>query len=139
MGRLTDIFCNSIAKNGFNESGILDAPRNTIDNCAVLVSRHGVGKQHLNALIVTLSFPNARSEYWRVLQDIDNVLGMKVASITIGALLLILWEGHRLNKTVPTSFYAQETNPSIEKALSHILQREIGSGLGYKGWIKASK
>ncbi len=123
----------------FDESGVLDAPRNVLDNVAVMLSRHGVERKELSTIIVTLAFPNLRSEYWRVVQDIQNVLGIRVGQFSIGALLLALWEGRSLAKISPDDFYAHSERPSIEEPLSKLLGRELDSAAGYFGWVKPSK
>ena len=68
---------------------VLDAPRNILDNIAVLVARYELSKDSVVPIIVSLDLPNLRSEYWQFILDVRNVLGIKINSITIGALVLM--------------------------------------------------
>jgi hypothetical protein len=122
----------------FSEGATLDAPRNILDNCAVLVSRHDANLKCITPLIVTLSFPNTRSEYWRVIKDVRDIIGIKIQSITVGALLLLLWEKRKLTLG-KADFYADCDSYSIEEGLEIALGRKLLEGKGYRGWINAAK
>ena len=71
----------------------LDASRGILDDIAVLFTRFGVQKHDNNAVVICLQLPNARQGYWQVVKDIKNVEGIKISTITIGALMLLLWNG----------------------------------------------
>ena len=71
----------------------LDAARGILDDIAVLNTRYGISKEMNNAIVVCLQLPNARQGYWQVVRDIKIVEGIKIGTITIGALMLLLWNG----------------------------------------------
>ena len=128
-----------VAEIEFSDAAILDSPRDILDDCAVLNSRHAFPVQKIDPLIITLRLPNRRSEYWRVIQDIANVLDMKIASITIGAMLHMLWINHKLVMNPWTNFYADTDSPTIEPAMRDILKGDVcaaGAALGWYGSIK---
>lgn len=128
-----------VAEIEFSDAAILDSPRDILDDCAVLNSRHAFPVTNIDPLIITLRLPNKRSEYWRVIQDISNVLNIKIASITIGAMLHILWTNHKLNTGLRPKFYADAKSPTIEPAIRDILKEDIcdaGAALGWYGSIK---
>jgi hypothetical protein len=79
---------------------VLEAPRNILDNVAVLVARYEISKEHIVPIIVSLALPNQRSEYWQVIKDVKEVLNIKIGSITIGALIIIVWS--RASITIET-------------------------------------
>ena len=40
-----------------------------------------------------MQLPNARQGYWQVVRDVKNVEGIKIGTITVGALMFLLWNG----------------------------------------------
>ena len=71
----------------------LDASRGILDDIAVLNTRYGVHKHDNKALVICLQLPNARQGYWQVVRDVKNVEGIRIGTITIGALMFLLWNG----------------------------------------------
>ena len=71
----------------------LDASRGILDDIAVLNTRYGVHKLDNKALVICLQLPNARQGYWQIVKDVKIVEGIKIGTITIGALMLLLWNG----------------------------------------------
>jgi ferredoxin len=95
----------------------LGPPRSILDDIAVLNSRYGINIDKINPLIVFLEFPNIRTEYWRVIKDIRQVLGVKINSITFGALCALIW-GFRQIGVGKIKSYADIDTPSISKAMT---------------------
>lgn len=71
----------------------LDASRGILDDIAVLHTRYGISKHDNCALVICLQLPNARQGYWQVVRDIKSVEGIQIGTITIGALMILLWNG----------------------------------------------
>jgi hypothetical protein len=69
---------------------------------------------------VSLEFPNIRTEYWRVIKDIKDVLGIKINSISLGALILLTWSFKKF-PIGTADFYADVENPSIISTVEKIL------------------
>ena len=71
----------------------LDAVRGILEDIAVLNTRYGISKEDNNAIVVCLQLPNARQGYWQVVRDIKIVEGIEIGTITVGALMILLWHG----------------------------------------------
>lgn len=69
----------------------VESPRALIEDIAVLHSRYHVPTNEVYAISVLLQLPNARSEYYQVMQDIEKVLAIRCRTITVGALLAMVW------------------------------------------------
>lgn len=90
----------------------LESPRAILDDIAVLSSRYGINKLAFMPFIVSLEFPNVRSEYWRVIKDIKDVLGVRIHSLTLGALCMMAWSFIAI-PIGACDFYADIDSPSI--------------------------
>lgn len=128
-----------VAEIEYSDGVILDSPRDLLDDCAVLHARYGVPLQTIDPLVVSLRFPNKRSEYWQVIQDISQVLKIRIRSITIGALLIIMWENRKLSQNIWQQLYADASAPTIEPALRELLACEPSNIAAYPGWSRAAK
>lgn len=71
----------------------LDASRGILDDIAVLNTRYGVRKHDNKALVICLQLPNARQGYWQVVRDVKIVERIKIGTVTVGALMFLLWNG----------------------------------------------
>lgn len=78
-------------------AGVLESPRALLEDVAVLHSRYGYAVDEIDPVSVILSFPNVRSEYYQVIRDIEKVLGLRCRTITVGALVALLWNCARLD------------------------------------------
>lgn len=97
----------------------LEPPRSILDDIAVLASRYGIEKQRIKPFIVLLEFPNLRTEYWRVIKDIKDVLGIQVHSITLGALCTLVWRFS--NAPIGSfNFYADINAPTIKQGVESL-------------------
>ena len=85
-------------------------------------------------LIVGLQFPNKRSEFWEVLYDIEKVLGIQTRLLTVGALMMLLWNHRKIVRgglaVLPV---VNSSNKSIAADIQKILCRppSLGGGLAY--------
>lgn len=120
-------------------SGVLDAPRNILDNVAVLVSRYGHKKKSIIPLIISLSLPNQRSEYWRVIKDINEVLDVRVNSLTIGILVLMVWNRLMIPLDSLELFYGDSDSPSLKNQVEAQLDRQLNILSGYPGFLENMK
>jgi ferredoxin len=119
---------------------ILDAPRNILDNIAVLVARYELSKDMIVPVIVSLSLPNSRSEYFRFIQDVRKVLNIKINSITIGGLILLIWNRSKINFVNGDELYIDETTSSLRPKLEEMLGRPINlENGGYPGLLDSAK
>ena len=76
--------------------GVLESPRALLEDVAVLHSRYGYEVTEIDPVSVILAFPNVRSEYYQVIRDIEKVLGLRCRTITVGALIALLWSCAKL-------------------------------------------
>lgn len=128
-----------VAEIEYSDGAMLDASRDLLDDCAVLHARYRVPLHTIDPLVVSLRFPNKRSEYWQVIQDIAQVLKIRIGSITIGALLILMWENQKLSQNFWQQLYADASTPTIEPALRELLAREPSNITAYPGWSRAAK
>jgi hypothetical protein len=118
---------------------VLDAPRNILDNVAVLVARYEISKDNIVPIIVSFAFPNLRSEYWQVIKDIKDVLNVKIGSITIGALIIIVWSRASIAIETGEELYIDADSPSLRPKLGRILGRGLKITTGYPGLLESEK
>ena len=78
-------------------AGVLESPRALLEDVAVLHSRYGYAVNGIDPVSIILSFPNVRSEYYQVIRDIEKVLGLRCRTVTVGALVALLWSCTRLD------------------------------------------
>ncbi len=71
--------------------GILDAPRNMLDNIAVLVNRRNEKVEKLVPLVICWDLPNNRTDYWNVITDIKKVLNIEIKTCSIVTLAILVW------------------------------------------------
>jgi len=119
---LSDKKLVGIAEVEFKDS--LESPRAILDDIAVLSSRYNIEKNHIMPFIISLEFPNLRTEYWRVIKDINDVLKLKIHSLSLGALCILLWHFNKVS-IGNLDFYSDIETPSIRKSIEDILH--IGS------------
>jgi len=109
----------------FNKDS-LESPRAILDDIAVLISRYGIEPSSIIPFIVSFEFPNIRTEYWRVIKDINNILKIKINSLSIGALMLFVWNFQKVD-FIKNSFYADVDNSSIREVAETIVTRKINT------------
>jgi Fe-S-cluster-containing hydrogenase component 2 len=115
-----------VAEVEFGQDAVLDAPRDTLDALAVLVSRYDWSLDSTTAIVVSDVLPNRRSEYWHTIQDIANVFGIQVGTVTIFALMLFNWNRRTLEFGEGQPFYADRETESYR---SEVLELVIGRAL----------
>lgn len=119
---------------------VLDAPRNILDSIAVLVARYELNKDDIVPLIVSLDLPNSRSEYWQFIKDVRDVLNVKINSITVGALIVTVWNRAKIKISVGEELYIDIETPSLRHKIEAILKRPLNiSGDGYPGFLESGK
>jgi len=116
----------------------LDASRGILDDIAVLYTRYGIDKFSNKALVVCLQLPNARQGYWQVVKDVMTVEHINISTITIGALMLLLWNGKIL---IPedNQYYVDYDNMSMRNAIIHQIGRTINLSDKHLGILEPLK
>ena len=116
----------------------LDASRNILDDIAVLQSRSNIDKDSNSALVVCLSFPNKRQGYFQVIKDISKVLGLTIQTLSVGALLMLVWNSAVIDLN-QKEFYADFDNLSIRETLEYRMGRKVEIGNGKLGILEPEK
>ena len=116
----------------------LEASRGILDDIAVMHSRNNLDKNDNAALVVCLSFPNKRQGYFQVIKDIHRVLDLKIQTISLGALLLLVWNGASVN-FLSREFYVDFDNLSIRGITEFRLNRRVTLSEGKLGILEPEK
>jgi NAD-dependent dihydropyrimidine dehydrogenase PreA subunit len=101
---------------GLNNTDILEEPRAILDDFAILNSRYKIEKKRIVPIMITLIFPNKRSDVYEVIYDIKNILGYEIK--TISAHLLIIMNLLRLKIDAEdffASFFVNKDKKSIKE------------------------
>jgi Fe-S-cluster-containing hydrogenase component 2 len=129
--RMDIVLSNTMETSGvveveFGQDANMEAPRDVLDSIAVLVSRYNWTIKNTASFIVTDLLPNRRSEYWHIIQDINNVFGIKIGTITIFCLMLLNWNRKKLILLKNHNFYADRAIDSYRaEVLEPLMQRKL--------------
>jgi len=118
---------------------ILDAPSNILDNIAVLISHYEIPKENIQPLIICQRLPNSRSEYWHIIKDISHVLGIKIYTITLGMLVVLVWNRAQVDFRIKDLLYVDVDNPSLQTKAEYILKKPILITEEYPGLFESTK
>jgi len=119
---------------------VLDAPRDILDDIAILIARYELPKGSVIPLIVCLDLPNLRSEYWQFIKDVKSVLNVKINSVTIGALATIIWSRGKILIKTGDELYIDIDHTSLRPKIEGILGRRLNIKLGgYPGFLDSAK
>ena len=114
----------------FNDT-MIDTPRDIIEDIAIYISRYGIDKSKILPLVIGLQYPNNRSEFWEVLSDIQKVLGISTRSLSVGALMLMVWNQVTFkNKSVESIPIIDNLNKEVRNAVSTLIGRKVRLGHG---------
>lgn len=116
----------------------LEIPRTLLDDIAVIYSRYKKPKEEIITFSFTYSLPNIRTEYWRVIKDIKQIFGIKINTLTVGALIVLLWNFVKF-KELNEMFYIDIDNTSIRQPIESILNRRLNITPGFLGVFETSK
>lgn len=129
-----------VAEIEFGKDAVLDSPRDILDDVAVLVSRHNWPRANTIAVIVSDVLPNNRSEYWEIIRDIRKVTSLGIDTITVFALVLLVWTGRKLTSQLGTDFYVDKDTDSYRtRVLEAILQRPLNLSWAPRSHVEVAK
>lgn len=98
--------------------GELESPRALMEDVAILHARYRFAVADVDALSIIMAFPNARSEYYQVMRDIEKVLDVRCRTLTIGALLALVWSGITIDGFDGTSFAVGDEGIDLADSLA---------------------
>lgn len=116
----------------------LDAVRGVLDDIAVLNARYGVPKEKNDAVVACLQLPNIRQGYWQVIKDVFSVEKLAISTITVGALLILVWNCKNFDLK-ENSYYADFGNMSIREALTNHIGRKVNLSDRFLGILEPQK
>lgn len=112
---------------------MLDAPRNLLDDIAVLVNRRGVKIDSLIPLVICWDFPNNRTDYWNVVNDIKDVLGIEIKTCSILSLAVLAWTENGFDAR-SDYYYLNPTKNALDNVLEILADHDIHEQK-YKGYF----
>jgi hypothetical protein len=118
-------------------TAMLDAPRNLLDDIAVEVSRNKAELERIIPIVICWTFPNNRSDYWNVINDIKNILNIKIKTIPIMALAVYYWTNNKL-ELIGDSFYVDIDNNTL-KDITELLSNEKINSSNFEGFFAPFK
>lgn len=116
----------------------LDASRGILDDIAILYTRYGIKKNVNIPLVICLQFPNARQGYWQVVKDIKAIEDINISTITIGAMMLLNWNGCFLLPDDGT-YYMDYDNMDLRPTILWQIGRKIQVSDKYLGILEPQK
>lgn len=78
-----------IGESEITNSDTLSVCRRILDDVTVMISRFGYHKENIIPLSVINGLPNKRTDYYEVVSDIHNILGVQISTITYYLLFVI--------------------------------------------------
>lgn len=118
-------------------TAILDAPRNLLDDYAVIHSRKGEDTENIIPLVICWDLPNKRTDYWNVITDINSILHIKIKTISILALAFYYWTKTPLD-LLSNAFYLDHSDP-VMHSTSELMQTKGISSEDYPGYFTPYK
>lgn len=116
----------------------LDASRGILDDIAILYTRYGIEKDMNMPLVICLQFPNARQGYWQVVKDVKAIEDINISTITVGAMMLLNWNGCFLLPDDVT-YYIDYDNMNLRPTISWQIGRKIQMSDKYLGILEPQK
>ena len=116
----------------------LSASRRILDDIAILHTRYKLDKITQSPLVICLTLPNARQGYWQVLRDIKKVEKISISTVTVGILLMFLWNEKKLEMNID-NYYIDYDNMSIRDVAESQLKIKIPIAIGYLGILEPQK
>ena len=107
----------------FDIASNLDTPRALLDDIAVCVSRHQVSRNKIGAMIICLEFPNKRSGYYHLIEDIMKVVGLEILTLSVAGLLLALWSHREIQDIDLAKCVVMQNSKDIGDAFHGIVGR----------------
>lgn len=102
-----------IGESGITNTDTLEISRRILDDLAVLINRYGFDKNTILPLSVVNGLPNKRTDYYEVIEDIQNVLGIQIRTITYHILFLLNLFNLKISARELSHFIINRTNNDL--------------------------
>lgn len=106
------------------QSDSLSVARNLLDDVAMMQARSGLPIKSNTPLAICAAIPNTRQGYYQVCDDINRILGLHIRTLTIASLLILVWNGVKLNLE-GDRFHLGFREASIRKYIESLLGYEL--------------
>lgn len=117
----------------------LEAVRAALDDVAVMSTVHGLAVSSQHPLVVVRFLPTERQSYWQVVGDTKEVLGIDVHTLSLGAILLLAWNGKKLDSSTIKQLRPVFSDTSIRKNIEGSIGRVVDLDFRYLGILEPSK
>lgn len=111
-----------MGESDIKNSDTLAIPRRILDDVAVLVSRYGMDKDKIVPLSVINGLPNKRTDYYEVVYDVCQILGIQIYTITYHILWLLNFYNIEFSISNFKSFIIDKNNQDLLPALEMHIQ-----------------
>lgn len=125
--------CKIVSEVEIPSIAILDAPRNLLDDIAVLVSRRGVKSESLIPLVICWDFPNNRTDYWNVVKDVKDVLGVEIKTCSVLGLAVLAWTENSFDAK-SDAYYLNPSKNRLVNVLEILFEHSVDEQK-YKGLL----
>lgn len=116
----------------------LESARALLDDIAVLHVRYDIAVKNIIPLLVCSQLPNFRQGYWQVVKDINRIEKIKINTISIGALLILMWNNIKINlKNKP--IYIDYDNCNLREIIETYINRKISLPAKFLGIFEPKK
>jgi len=120
-------------------NSVLESPRALLEDIAILHGRYDIQLCSIEAISFIVALPNARSEYFQVIADIETVLGIRCRTMTLGAVLTVLWSNLKIQSLGDNLFVTQSPDTSLLIGMKEHLSSSISNTEPYPGAYQPSK
>ena len=117
----------------------LEIPRALLEDVAVLHGRYGIDVESIDPVSVITKLPNARAEYFRVMADIEKVLNLRCRTVTVGALLAVLWQLETIEGFTGDLFVTSLDDTDLLPAMRRYLSASLPEEEPYPGAYRSVK
>ena len=119
-------------------AAVLESPRALLEDIAVLHGRFGVPMVDIVPVSVIGALPNVRTEYYQVIDDIAQVLGIQCRTLTFGALCLVMWRFGKLGGLEGDLFTTKTGATDLHSSLAQLIP-DLPVDEPYPGAYRPSK
>ena len=115
----------------------LSTARNLLDDLVMMAERNGIAVEDNTPIALYSLLPNTRQGFYQVCDDIKSVLGLQIRTLSLAALLILIWCGKELRFDTD-NFALGFRNTSIVSDVEALIERRIDpkKAAGYLSPVK---
>ena len=112
-----------IGESNSSDTDTLSVTRRIMDDEAVMIGRYKYQKNDILPLSVINGLPNKRTDYYEVIQDIKNILGIQIYTVTFHVLFLLNLFNKKLRIIDFGQFIIDKNNQDLATFVKHHIPR----------------